>query len=61
MITESSLSFLGIGLPPTLVSWGSLIAEGRSNLSAWWLIVFPGILLGLCTYALYKITEEIHE
>jgi peptide/nickel transport system permease protein len=61
MITESSLSFLGIGLPPTLVSWGSLIAEGRSNLSAWWLIVFPGLLLGICTYALYKITEEIQQ
>jgi peptide/nickel transport system permease protein len=61
MITESSLSFLGIGLPPTLFSWGSLIAEGRSNLSAWWLIVFPGLLLGVCTYALYKITEEIQQ
>jgi len=61
IITESSLSFLGIGLPPTLFSWGSLIAEGRSNLSAWWLIVFPGLLLGVCTYALYKITEEIQQ
>ena len=45
MLTETGLSFIGIGLPGNASSWGLLIAEGRRNPSAWWLIVVPGLLM----------------
>lgn len=44
IIMEASLSFLGVGVPPPLPAWGSMIAEGRSYVvSAWWLCIFPGL------------------
>ncbi len=45
ILIESSLSFLGIGVPADVVTWGSLLNEGRQNFSAWWLVVFPGIAI----------------
>ena len=42
ILAESSLSFLGIGVPSHLVTWGSILAEARANTFAWWLAVFPG-------------------
>jgi peptide/nickel transport system permease protein len=42
ILAESGLSFLGIGVPADLVTWGSILAEARSNTFAWWLAVFPG-------------------
>lgn len=50
---EATLSFLGIGLPPDYVSWGRIIAGVRYNLSAWWLVVFPGLYLSLTVFALH--------
>ncbi|WP_162426954.1 ABC transporter permease [Pontibacter pudoricolor] len=62
---ESTLSFLGIGLPATFPSWGRTIAGIRSNLSAWWLVAFPGgflaltvLALQICSYNLVRITQE---
>ncbi|WP_195277066.1 ABC transporter permease [Anaerotruncus rubiinfantis] len=45
--TESTLSFLGIGLPPEAVSWGSLLSQADQALlsNQWWLILIPGIFL----------------
>jgi peptide/nickel transport system permease protein len=42
ILSESALSFLGIGVPPDIVTWGSLLAKGRENFDAWWLVIFPG-------------------
>ena len=42
ILTESGLSFLGIGVPAHLVTWGSILAVAQSNTAAWWLAVFPG-------------------
>ena len=42
ILTESGLSFLGIGVPQHLVTWGSILAESRASSFAWWLAVFPG-------------------
>ncbi|WP_242918513.1 ABC transporter permease [Pontibacter liquoris] len=49
---ESTLSFLSIGLPPTVVSWGRTITGIRSNTAAWWLVAFPGGFLALTVLAL---------
>ncbi|GAA4436720.1 ABC transporter permease [Pontibacter saemangeumensis] len=56
---ESTLSFLNIGVPPTLVSWGRTIASVRSNTAAWWLVVFPGALLTLTILALYTCSHYL--
>ncbi len=45
ILLESTLSFLGIGIPSGHVSWGILLSEARHNFSAWWLAVFPGIAI----------------
>ncbi len=42
ILTESGLSFLGIGVPAHLVTWGSILSVAQSNTTAWWLAVFPG-------------------
>ena len=42
ILTESGLSFLGIGVPAHVVTWGSILAVAQSNTTAWWLAVFPG-------------------
>jgi len=48
IIFEAGLSFLGVGMPAAVVSWGTLIADGRSYLDqAWWISTFPGIALML--------------
>lgn len=52
LAVESTLSFLGIGLPATTPSWGRLIAGIRSDTSAWWLVVIPGSILTLTVLAL---------
>lgn len=48
ILAESGLSFLGLGVPPTVPTWGRMLAEGRQYLaSAWWLATFPGICISL--------------
>jgi ABC-type dipeptide/oligopeptide/nickel transport system permease subunit len=43
IISEASLSFLGMGIPPEIPSWGGMVAEGRSYVAtAWWVSAFSG-------------------
>ncbi|MBT9391858.1 ABC transporter permease [Hymenobacter sp. NST-14] len=42
---ETTLSFLGVGLPPEVSSWGQLLAAVRFAPTAWWLVLWPGIML----------------
>ncbi len=51
ILTESALSFLGIGVPQHLVTWGSILAESRASTFAWWLAVFPGAAIFLTVTA----------
>jgi len=53
ILTESSLSFLGLGLPPPTPTWGFMIAEGRGFIvMAPWISTFPGIELFLVVFGL---------
>jgi peptide/nickel transport system permease protein len=46
IITESALSFLGLGIPPPTSTWGGMLAEGREYLMvAWWTSTFPGFAI----------------
>lgn len=47
ILLEGFLSFIGLGVPPDVLTWGSLMNMGRSDLTAWWLTVFPGLALFL--------------
>ena len=58
ILTESALSFLGIGVQPPSPSWGNILMDGRSTLGvAWWLTVFPGLFI-LFTVLSYNILGE---
>lgn len=46
IILEASLSFLGLGVQPPTVSWGSILSDGRDYLAtSWWLATFPGLAI----------------
>lgn len=45
ILTESSLSFLGIGVPPEQVTWGSMLSLARGYPQAWWIAIFPGFAI----------------
>jgi peptide/nickel transport system permease protein len=61
ILVESYLSFLGIGVPADLVTWGSILNEARSNTFAWWLAVFPGAAIFLTVLAYYLVGEGLRE
>ena len=46
IVAESSLSFLGVGIPASIPSWGGMLADGRQYVdTAWWLATFPGLCI----------------
>lgn len=48
ILTQAALSFLGVGIDPSVPSWGAMLNEGRDYLqSAWWIAVFPGVAIAL--------------
>jgi peptide/nickel transport system permease protein len=52
VILEASLSFLGLGVPRPMPSWGTMLAESQSYLwTAWWLPMFPGLAISLLVMA----------
>jgi peptide/nickel transport system permease protein len=57
IIAESSLSFLGIGVPQDTITWGSLLSYARDDYSAWWMVVFPGLAIFI-TVAVYNLIGE---
>lgn len=53
ILSEASLSFLGLGVPPNVPTWGAMLADSRDQLMAnkWWLAFFPGIAIVLTVLA----------
>lgn len=48
ILTEASLSFLGLGVPPSIPTWGSIAADGRAYMTtAWWVTTLPGFAIFL--------------
>lgn len=53
MLSESSLSFLGIGVQSPAITWGMLVSQGKDYLgSAWWIAFFPGLMIMLTTLSI---------
>jgi peptide/nickel transport system permease protein len=58
ILAESGLSFLGIGIMPPQISWGSVLSEGKSVVDiAWWLSFFPGFMIFLVIFSLVNISD----
>lgn len=60
IIAESSLSFLGLGIPPTIPTWGGMLADSRSYISsAWWMALFPGLAIFLTVLGLNLLGDAL--
>lgn len=58
VLTESGLSFLGLGVQPPTPSWGNILNDGKANIEiAWWLSLFPGAAI-LITVLAYNLLGE---
>ena len=60
---ESSLSFLGLGIQPPTVSWGYMLADGRSYLlgGAWWVVTFPGLAITATILSINVIADWLRD
>jgi peptide/nickel transport system permease protein len=62
ILTGAGLSFLGLGLPPTMADWGIDLARGQRFIqNAWWLITFPGLTILLVVLAFTLMGEGLME
>lgn len=61
ILTESGLSFLGLG-DPNVVSWGQIVFDGRSYLtSGWWISTFSGLMIVITVLAFYLIGDGLNK
>jgi ABC-type dipeptide/oligopeptide/nickel transport system permease subunit len=62
MVLEASLSFLGVGIPPSIPAWGSMISDGRNVLFvAWWVSTIPGLALLVLVLAVNLLGDRMRE
>ncbi|MGF1573690.1 MAG: ABC transporter permease [Sumerlaeia bacterium] len=62
ILVESTLSFLGFGVPQPMASWGDLLNNGRNDIQGtWWLTVFPGIAIFLTVTCFNLIGEGVRD
>lgn len=62
IVLEASLSFLGLGVPPRIPAWGSMVADGREVLlTAWWVSTFPGLAIVLLVLSVNLFGEGIRD
>jgi len=62
IIMEASLSFLGLGIPPHIPAWGSMVSSGRDfMLVAWWVSTLPGIALVILVLSINLLAEGLRD
>lgn len=61
ILMESTLTFLGIGMPAGSMTWGSMLQSARRMPDAWWLAFFPGLAIFLLVWASYLIAERFRQ
>jgi peptide/nickel transport system permease protein len=62
ILTEASLSFLGVGIPSRIPSWGQMISDGRDTLDeAWWISFFPGLGIFLTVMSMNFLGDWIRD
>lgn len=61
LITESALSFLGLGVQPPTPSWGYMVATGIQFYQSWWMSFFPGLAIFLTVLALNFLGDAVRD
>jgi len=62
VLIESTLSFLGLGTPPEIPSWGNIISESRIFVAiAWWTVLFPGLFLAVMVLAINILGDGLRD
>jgi len=62
ILAESSLSFLGVGVPMTTPSWGGMVALGRNHLTtAWWVPVLPGLAIAVVVLGISLVGDWLRD
>ncbi len=62
IVVEASLSFLGVGVPPDVATWGSMLEVGREYIQKQsWLVVFPGIAIALIVFAVNFLGDGLRD
>lgn len=62
VLVEAYLSFLGVGVPPDMPSWGNVVAQGRDYISVSpWGIVFPGLLIALLVLSANIVLDDLRD
>jgi peptide/nickel transport system permease protein len=61
ILTFASLSFLGLGPPPEIPEWGSMIAAGRDYFDQWWIGTFPGLAILSLTMAFNIVGDSLRD
>jgi len=62
IVLEAGLSFLGIGVPQPLASWGNIIQDGADQVATlWWMSLFPGLFMVLTVMTLNILAEALRE
>lgn len=62
IISEASLSFLGVGVPPEIPTWGTMLADARIYIStAWWLALFPGLCIFLTVLGINLLGDALRD
>ncbi len=63
ILAEASLSFLGLGVPPTTPTWGGMVAAGRDYIitGQWWIYTFPGIAIMLTVLAINVVGDWLRD
>jgi peptide/nickel transport system permease protein len=62
ILIEASLSFLGLGVPPTIPTWGSMLNESRPYMNpAWWTSIFPGLAIFLTVLGVNLLGDGVRD
>lgn len=63
ILTESSLSFLGLGIPEPHPSWGRMLSESAAEYvrTAPWLVIFPGIAISLAVFGTNLLGDAVRD
>lgn len=62
IIAEAALSFLGLGVPPVIPTWGGMLADGRTYIStSWWMALFPGLCIFATVLAINMVGDALRD
>lgn len=62
ILLEASLTFIGLGVDPSIPTWGGMLADGRNYLeTAWWVATFPGIAIMITVFGINLLGDWLRD